>query len=84
MKFGFFGGLILLILTIVFSIIAIKNNQIARKITTQEFGLEKSKSIDMNRSENRKKVPVKIDEFDKKMYEFNKKFEGFDEEFEKF
>jgi len=38
----------------------------------------------MNRSENRKKVHVKIDEFDKKMYEFNKKFEGFDEEFEKF
>jgi len=84
MKFGFFGGLILLVLTIVFSIIAIKNNQIARKITTQEFGLEETKSVDINLSHIKKRFTAKKDDFDKKMYEFDKKFDGFNEEFGKF
>ena len=44
MKFGFFGGAILLMLTLVFSYIAIQNNKIAKEITLKSFGLDKPKA----------------------------------------
>lgn len=40
MKFGFFGGAILLILTLIFSYIAIQNNKMAREITVNAFELK--------------------------------------------
>jgi len=43
MKVGIFGGIILLILTIVFSFMAIQNNKIARQITVNSFNLNKQK-----------------------------------------
>jgi hypothetical protein len=43
MKVGIFGGIILLILTIVFSFMAIQNNKIARQITVDNFHLTKNK-----------------------------------------
>jgi len=43
MKVGIFGGVILLILTIVFSFMAIQNNKIARQITVNSFNLTKQK-----------------------------------------
>lgn len=47
MKFGIIGGLILLILTIVFSTIAIDNNKIAKEIVTTNFKLNKAeKEVD--------------------------------------
>lgn len=44
MKFGFFGGGILLMLTLIFSYIAIQNNKIAREITMKSFNLDSNKS----------------------------------------
>ena len=41
MKVGIFGGIILLILTLVFSFMAIQNNKIARQITINSFNLNK-------------------------------------------
>lgn len=40
MKVGFIGGAVLLVLTLVFSYIAIKNNKMARQIAIQSFGLQ--------------------------------------------
>lgn len=40
MKFGFFGGAILLVLTLIFSYIAIQNNKISREITINAFDLK--------------------------------------------
>ena len=64
MKVGFIGGMILLILTLIFSVIAIKNNQIAREVTLRNFGLKET-----NRTQKR--------DFDRKWQEFEKKCEKF-------
>lgn len=40
MKFGFFGGAILLILTLIFSYLAIQNNKMSREITMNAFDLK--------------------------------------------
>ncbi len=55
MKVGL--ALVTFIFTIIFATIAIQNNKIARKITTQEFGLDKvnKKSADVNESNITKK-----------------------------
>jgi len=51
MKFGIIGGLILLILTIVFSTIAIDNNKIAKEIVTTNFKLNKAeKEVDAKKA----------------------------------
>lgn len=44
MKVGFIGGGILLILTLVFSVIAIQNNKLARTIVISEFNNSKQPS----------------------------------------
>ncbi len=56
MKVGL--ALVTFIFTIIFATIAIQNNKIARKITTQEFGLDKvnKKSADVNESNITKKA----------------------------
>ena len=64
MKVGFIGGMILLILTLIFSVIAIKNNQIAREVTLRNFGLKET-----NTTQKR--------DFDRKWQEFEKKWEKF-------
>jgi len=43
MKVGFFGGLLLLGLTIIFSMIAIQNNKIAREVAVKSFNLDQAK-----------------------------------------
>ena len=64
MKVGFIGGMILLILTLIFSVIAIKNNQIAREVTLRSFGLK-----EVNTTKKR--------DFDRDWQEFDKKWEKF-------
>ncbi len=83
MKVGFFGGMILLGLTIVFSMIAIQNNKLAREITVKSFGLNKVKhKRDTNETNQSKqkviiKVKVQKSDFDKEFEEFDKKFDNF-------
>lgn len=83
MKVGFFGGMILLGLTIVFSMIAIQNNKLAREITVKSFGLNKVKhKKDTNETNQSKqkviiKVKVQKSDFDKEFEEFDKKFDNF-------
>ncbi len=82
MKVGFFGGMILLGLTIVFSMIAIQNNKLARKITVKSFGLDKVKhKRETNQSKQKQKVIIKVkvqkSNFDKEFEEFDKKFDNF-------
>jgi len=75
MKVGFFGGLLLLGLTIIFSMIAIQNNKIAREITIRNFGLDKSKGQIANDTNDTNRT--KKSDFDRKFEEFDKKFENF-------
>lgn len=85
MKVGFFGGMILLGLTIVFSMIAIQNNKLAREITVKSFGLNKVKhkrdTNETNQSKQKQKVIIKVkvqkSDFDKEFEEFDKKFDNF-------
>ena len=85
MKVGFFGGMILLGLTIVFSMIAIQNNKLAREITVKSFGLDKVKhkrdTNETNQSKQKQKVIIKVkmqkSNFDKEFEEFDKKFDNF-------
>jgi len=85
MKVGFLGGLVLLILTIIFSYIAIQNNKIAKEITIKSFELNTPlKSISDNNisDKNISEKPIikkssKWDNFDKKFDNFDKKFEDF-------
>ena len=88
MKVGFFGGLILLGLTIVFSMIAIQNNKIAREITIKNFGLNQQARVkkedinDTNKTKTQASVTLKLQvqqksDFDREFEEFDKKFENF-------
>ena len=85
MKVGFFGGMILLGLTIIFSMIAIQNNKLAREITVKSFGLDKAKhkrdTNETNQSKQKQKVIIKVkmqkSNFDKEFEEFDKKFDNF-------
>lgn len=79
MKVGFFGGLLLLGLTIVFSMIAIQNNKIAREITIRNFDLDKSKEQIVNDTNdtNRSKTQIQKSDFDRKFEEFDKKLLNF-------
>ncbi|SFP02242.1 hypothetical protein [Hydrogenimonas thermophila] len=72
MKVGFFGGLLLLGLTIIFAMIALQNNKIAREIAIKNFGLDKQ-AIDLNDTNRTKQQS----DFDRKFEEFDKKFENF-------
>jgi hypothetical protein len=86
MKVGFFGGLILLGLTIVFSMIAIQNNKIAREITIKNFGLNQQARVkkedinDTNKTQASVTLKLQVQQksdFDREFEEFDKKFENF-------
>jgi hypothetical protein len=70
MRVGFFGGIILLMLTIVFSVIAVENNKIAKTIVIKEFGLE-------NNETNISKKDKFNTQFKKELSDFDKKFNSF-------
>jgi len=98
MKVGFIGGIILLILTLIFSYIAIENNKMARKITINAFDLQKAQSkvreIQSKQGENndtniiRLNVATEIQaptvKSESKLDRFNEKFKNFDEKFKDF
>lgn len=95
MKFGFFGGAILLILTLIFSYIAIQNNKMAREITVNAFELKQPQK-EAVQNENQKELAdlrVLIQQRDAnntavkaegKWDKFDEKFKDFDKKFENF
>lgn len=99
MKFGFFGGGILLMLTLIFSYIAIQNNKIAREITMKSFNLDTNKSaapVTAPAQQNNEapavapeadtniSTPPAQEPKDDKWQKFDEKFKDFDKKFEKF
>jgi len=70
MKVGIFGSAILLILTLIFSYIAIQNNKIARAIVVKEFELDKNESNKTQKDNFEKQFSNKLKEFDKKFNSF--------------
>jgi len=82
MRVGLFGGAILLILTLIFSYIAIQNNKLARQVAIKEFGLDKNASSSISKENNQtKNTTQQIDSFDK---QFSKKLQEFDKKFNSF
>ena len=84
MRVGLFGGAILLILTLIFSYIAIQNNKLARQVAIKEFGLDKNNSLASkkeNNQTNSKNAVQNADNFNK---QFSKKLQEFDKEFNSF
>jgi len=79
MRVGLFGSGILLILTLIFSYIAIQNNKLARQVTIKEFKLDKNSSF--SKENNQTKKIIQTDNFEKqfsnKLKEFDKKFNSF-------
>ena len=98
MKVGFLGGGILLMLTLVFSYIAIQNNKLAREITINAFDVKPNKEAvppkgeivknDVNNSkieaEAKKEVVKQVVEIESKWDKFDEKFKSFDEKFKDF
>ena len=70
MRVGLFGSMILLILTIIFSYIAIQNNKIAKAVVVKEFALDKNES-------NKSKTNDFDANFKKELSDFDKKFNSF-------
>jgi len=84
MRVGLFGSAILLILTLIFSYIAIQNNKLARQVAIKEFGLDKNNSLASNKENNQtnsKNIVHNTDNFDK---QFSKKLQEFDKKFNSF
>ena len=52
MRVGLFGSIILLVLTLIFSFIAIQNNKLARQVAIKEFGLDKNNSLASKKENN--------------------------------
>ncbi len=71
MRVGLFGSAILLILTLIFSYIAIQNNKLARQIAIKEFALDKNESNKTKNKDNFEK------HFSKDLNKFDKKFNSF-------
>ena len=98
MKVGFFGGLLLLGLTIIFSMIAIQNNKIAREVAVKSFNLSQKESKDVAKESKDKntttlknvankanQVSIEQNQNNKGfMDDFDKKFSNFDKQFENF
>ena len=96
MKVGFLGGVILLILTLIFSYIAIQNNKLAREITINSFGMqpaEQKQEIKLIQGENNDTnasdlngsiVETKAAQTNSKWDKFDEKFKNFDEKFKDF
>jgi len=76
MRVGLFGSAILLILTLIFSYIAIQNNKLAREVTIKEFGLDKNLSSKETNKTTHKEDKFNKD-FSKELREFDKKFNSF-------
>ncbi len=70
MRVGLFGSFILLLLTIVFSVIAIQNNKIAKAVVVKEFALDKNET-------NHSKINDFDANFKKELTDFDKKFNSF-------
>jgi len=70
MRVGLFGSMILLILTIIFSYIAVQNNKIARAVVVKEFELDKNET-------NKSKTNDFDVNFKKELSDFDKKFNSF-------
>jgi len=80
MRVGLFGSIILLVLTLIFSFIAIQNNKLARQVAIKEFGLDKNisqKKADNNQTKNNQVEDNFNKQFSKKFKEFDKKFNSF-------
>jgi len=83
MRVGLFGSAILLMLTIIFSYIAIQNNKLARQVAIKQFGLDKNNSSSISKENNQTQniTQTETDNFDKqfsdKLKEFDKKFNSF-------
>ena len=83
MRVGLFGSAILLMLTIIFSYIAIQNNKLARQVAIKQFGLDKNNSSFISKENNQTQniTQTETDNFDKqfsdKLKEFDKKFNSF-------
>ena len=99
MKFGMLGGAILLILTLIFSYIAIQNNKLAREITINSFGMQQKVQPIQNKQEiqpttgdnndtNITKPSIVIEtkaaQTKSKWDKFDEKFKDFDEKFKSF
>ena len=70
MRVGLFGSMILLILTIIFSYIAIQNNKLARQVAIKEFNLDENETNKTNKDNFEKQFSNKLEEFDKKFSSF--------------
>ncbi len=70
MRVGLFGSMILLILTIIFSYIAIQNNKLARQVAIKEFNLDENETNKTNKDNFEKQFSNKLEEFDKKFNSF--------------
>jgi len=96
MKFGFIGGGILLILTLVFSYIAIQNNKIAKEITVKSFKLDREPVVavsnsnadtnvtDSNTTEAEKESNNKVNVVVKVEAQESNRWKEFDSKFEDF
>ena len=81
MRVGLFGSAILLILTLIFSYIAIQNNKLAREVTIKQFELDKNISFSSKKENNQTQNITQTNTFEKqfsnKLKEFDKKFNSF-------
>ena len=84
MRVGLFGSAILLILTLIFSYIAIQNNKLAREVAIKEFRLDKNNSSSIssvskenNQTQNTTQTNAFEKQFSNKLKEFDKKFNSF-------
>ena len=84
MRVGLFGSAILLILTLIFSYIAIQNNKLARQVAIKEFRLDKNNSSSIssvskenNQTQNITQTNTFEKQFSNKLKEFDKKFNSF-------
>jgi len=82
MRVGLFGSAILLVLTLIFSYIAIQNNKLSREVAIKQFGLDKNNSSSISKENNQtKNIAQQTDTFEKQfsneLKEFDKKFNSF-------
>ena len=84
MRVGLFGSIILLILTLIFSFIAIQNNKLARAVAIKEFGLEKNTSSKEDNQTNSKNIVQNVQNTDNFNKQFSNKFKEFDKKFNSF
>ena len=87
MRVGLFGSIILLVLTLIFSFIAIQNNKFARQVAIKEFGLDKNNSLASKKEDNQtnsKNIVQNVQNTDNFNKQFSNKFKEFDKKFNSF